>query len=162
MSISTEPLLERVAKLEALNRHLTFRLARLAKLLESEGTQRLERGDVNLTAYRMMLVISVFEEISVSDLARIMLIDRAQISRTATDLIARDLLENRADQASRRKKLLALTSAGATHYQELRASFDERERALTDIIGDDLSTLWQVLNRVDAWLETASSGGPGS
>lgn len=91
MSLSTDDRLERTAKLDALNSRLTFRISRMNKLLEIEGVHRLAGSGINLTAYRMMLVIQVFGEISVSDLSKIMLIDRAQISRAATDLIHSDL-----------------------------------------------------------------------
>ena len=156
VSLSTDDLLARVAKLEALNTHLTFRLSRMAKLLEVEGAERLEGSGVNLTAYRMMLVIDVFGEISVSELARIMLIDRAQISRAGADLIERGLVEARADRISKRKKLLALTGEGKTIYSELRTRFDERETALTDAVGDDLTALWAGVNRVSGWLESTT------
>lgn len=154
MSLSTTDLLERIAKLEALNAHLTFRISRMSKLLELEGTQRLSDSDINLTAYRMMLVIEVFEEISVSDLSKIMLIDRAQISRAATELIDSGLLEARADRISKRKKLLALTASGAELYDRLRTRFDRREAALVQEIGGDIDALWAAMNRISDWLET--------
>ena len=153
MSLSTNDLLERVAKLEALNTHLTFRISRMAKLLEVEGAERLAGSGINLTAYRMMLVIQVFGEISVSDLSRIMLIDRAQVSRAGADLIERGLVEARADRISKRKKLLALTTEGEAVYIDLRARFDARETALTETIGDDLEALWTSVNRISDWLE---------
>ena len=154
MSLSTTDLMERIAKLEALNAHLTFRISRMSKLLELEGAQRLLDSDINLTAYRMILVIEVFEEISVSDLSKIMLIDRAQISRAATELIGTGLLEARADRIIKRKKLLALTAAGAELYDRLRIRFDEREAALVHEIGSDVDALWAAMNRISDWLET--------
>lgn len=154
MSLSTTNLMERIAKLEALNAHLTFRISRMSKLLELEGSQRLSDSEINLTAYRMMLVIEVFGEISVSDLSKIMLIDRAQISRAATELIDTGLLEARADRISKRKKLLALSASGAELYDRLRTRFDEQEAALVSEIGDDLDALWAAMNRISDWLET--------
>ena len=153
MSLSTTDLMERIAKLEALNAHLTFRISRMSKLLELEGSQRLSDSEINLTAYRMMLVIEVFGEISVSDLSKIMLIDRAQISRAATELIDTGLLEARADRISKRKKLLALSASGAELYDRLRTRFDEQEAALVTEIGDDLDALWAAMNRISDWLE---------
>lgn len=158
MSLSTEHLLQRAAKLDALNAHLTFRISRMAKLLEVEGSQRLADSGVNLTSYRMMLVIDVFDEISVSDLSRIMLIDRAQISRSASELIERGLVEAHADKGSRRKKLLALTRDGRDLYEVLRMQFDDREKALEGMLDADLAAFWRSLNRVSAWLEAEVGG----
>ena len=159
MSLSTTDLQDRIAKLDALNAHLTFRISRMSKLLEIEGALRLADSGINLTAYRMMLVIHVFEEISVSDLSKIMLIDRAQISRAATELIDAGLLEARADRISKRKKLLALTDSGVALYERLRARFDEREAALTDEIGEDIDALWRTVNRISDWLEVQTGAG---
>ncbi|MEM7213434.1 MAG: MarR family transcriptional regulator [Pseudomonadota bacterium] len=153
MSLNTDDLLRRVANLEALNSHLTFRISRMAKMLEVEGAKRLSGSGINLTAYRMMLVIEVFEEISVSDLSRIMLIDRAQISRAASQLIERDLIEARSDKTSRRKKLIALTPEGAAVYARLRARFDEREASLTAALEPDQRALWSAIDGLSSWLE---------
>ncbi|MEL7000163.1 MAG: MarR family transcriptional regulator [Pseudomonadota bacterium] len=153
MNLSTDDLLDQVAKRDALNTHLTFRLSRLAKLLEVEGTQRLAGSGINLTGYRMMLVIEIFGEITVSDLGKVMLIDRAQISRAGADLIDRGLLEARGNPSSRRKKMLALTQAGTALYAELRERFDQREAALTAAIGQDLDALWHAVNLTSEWLE---------
>lgn len=153
MNLSTDDLLDQVAKRDVLNTHLTFRLSRLAKLLEVEGTQRLAGSGINLTGYRMMLVIEIFGEITVSDLGKIMLIDRAQISRAGADLIERGLLEARGNPSSKRKKMLALTQAGTALYEELRERFDQREAALTAAIGPDLEALWHSVNLTSEWLE---------
>ena len=103
MELTPETLLQRARMLEELNSHLTFRISRLAKLLEAEGAARVAGAAVNLTGYRMMLVVSIFGEITVSDLSKVMVIDRAQISRAATDMIERGLLAARANKASKRK-----------------------------------------------------------
>ena len=159
MSLSTDPLLARVRMLDELNSHLTFRISRMSKLLEVEGAQRLSDTGINLTAYRTMLVINIFKEISVSDLSRIMVIDRAQVSRGASDLIGRGILESRADARSKRKKLLALTPAGEALYAETRATFDTRETELTDALDQNLSALWTSIDRISAYLEAAIEAG---
>ena len=127
MDLSTEALLFQVRKLETLNQNLTFRISRLAKLLEIGAGPILEGSGVNLTGYRIMLVVGIFEEISVSDLAKLMLIDRAQISRAASDLIKAGLIEPRPDATSRRKKLLALTAPGQDLLDGLKPKFDVRQ-----------------------------------
>ena len=159
MSLSTDPLLERVRMLDELNAHLTFRISHMSKLLELEGMQRLAGTGFNLTAYRMMLVIRICGEISVSDLSRIMVIDRAQISRAATDLIDRGLLEGRADSKSKRKKLLALSGAGDRAYLDLRARFDQREAKIEAEVGEDLNALWRSIDRISRYLEAETATG---
>ncbi|MEM9063315.1 MAG: MarR family transcriptional regulator [Pseudomonadota bacterium] len=159
MDLSTDDLLDRVRKIDALNAHLTFRLSRLAKLLEIEGAQRISGSGVNLTGYRMMLVIDIFGEITVSDLGKVMLIDRAQISRAGAELIERGLMEARESPTSRRKKLLALTDEGAALYRDLRARFDTRETALSDTAGKDLDALWRSVDGMSDWLDAKTRAG---
>lgn len=154
MALTTDHLLQQVARLEALNANLTFRISRMAKLLEAEGAQRLEGSGLNLTSYRMMMVIAIFEEISVSDLSKLMLIDRAQISRAASDLIEDGLLEAKADRTSKRKKLLALTEAGRAKLGPLKQRFNARQidiEAALDAKG--MAGLWHAIDRIDALVQ---------
>lgn len=154
MELTPETLLQKARRLEELNGHLTFRISRLAKLLEVEGAARVQNAAVNLTGYRMMLVISIFEEITVSDLSKVMVIDRAQISRAATDMIDRGLLEGRASRVSKRKKLLALTAAGTVEFQRLKAAFDQRQEKLEALLAEAEFAQFQTsVNRLSAFLE---------
>ncbi|MEM9141020.1 MAG: MarR family transcriptional regulator, partial [Pseudomonadota bacterium] len=109
---------------------------------------------LNLTSYRMMMVIAIFEEISVSDLSKLMLIDRAQISRAASDLIEDGLLEAKADRTSKRKKLLALTEAGRAKLGPLKQRFNARQidiEAALDAKG--MAGLWHAIDRIDALVQ---------
>jgi DNA-binding MarR family transcriptional regulator len=149
MDLSPETLTQRLQQIQRLNTHLTFRISRMSKLLEVEGIVRLQGSGITLTCYRMMLVIEIFEEISVSDLSKIMVIDRAQISRAATDLIERGLLEARADRASKRKKLLALSDAGREKFETLNALFADRQETIEGLLtDDDLKGLWQAIDKI--------------
>ena len=104
---------------------------------------------MTLTCYRMMLVIEIFEEISVSDLSKIMVIDRAQISRAATDLIERGFLNARADRASKRKKLLALSDAGSRKFETLKTLFADRQATIEELLTeDDLRGLWRAVDKI--------------
>lgn len=153
MDFSPGALTQRLQQIERLNTHLTFRISRMSKLLETDGIARLAGSGVTLTCYRMMLVIEIFEQISVSDLSKIMVIDRAQISRAATDLIERGLLEARSDRASKRKKLLALSSAGLKEFEALKALFADREDAIEGLLTeDDLKGLWQAIDKITSHL----------
>jgi DNA-binding MarR family transcriptional regulator len=154
MDFSKDALTERLQNLEELNTHLTFRISRLSKLLEVEGAARLADSGINLTAYRMLLVIEIFGEISVSDLAKVMLIDRALISRAASDMIERGLLDARSDPASRRKKLLALTGPGRDVFVELRDRFDARQAEVEALLsGESLEGLWSSIDAISRYLE---------
>jgi DNA-binding MarR family transcriptional regulator len=154
MDLASERLAEKLQNLDFLSQHLTFRISRLSKLLEVEGALRLQNTGINLTSYRMMLVIAIFGEISVSELSRTMLIDRAQISRAAADLIERGYLEPRADRASKRKKLLVLSRKGKAEMRKLKPLFDVRQTELLSLLNEDETrALWSVIQKFSRYLE---------
>jgi len=154
MQLSTEALKQKVAKFEELGHQLTFRISRMSKLLEVEGSTRLAGTGVNLTGYRILLVVSIFEEISVSELSKIMVIDRAQISRSATELIRHGWLESRSDRQSKRKKLLALTSRGGREFGAIRARFDQRQAQLVELLSaEELQGLSRAIDKISHFVE---------
>ena len=154
MALSTRALKEHIQRLDVLNANLTFRISRLSKVLEVEGAQRIAGSGINLTGYRMMMVIGVFGEISVSDLSKLTVIDRAQVSRAATELIDRGLLEARADANSRRKKLLALTHTGQARLADLNETFADRQTDIETMLDQaELEGLTSAIEKISAYLD---------
>ena len=154
MALSTRALKEHIQRLDVLNANLTFRISRLSKVLEVEGAQRIAGSGINLTGYRMMMVIGVFGEISVSDLSKLTVIDRAQVSRAATELIDRGLLEARADANSRRKKLLALTQTGQAKLADLNNTFADRQTDIEAMLDQaELEGLTSAIEKISAYLD---------
>lgn len=110
---------------------------------------RLKGSGINLTTYRIMLVVSIFEEITVSDLARLMVIDRAQVSRLATDMTKQGLLTSKPDRSNKLKKLLMLTPEGHARFAVLREKFEDRQSLVTAHASEEeLDVLWRLIERV--------------
>lgn len=160
MNLTPGKLADQARKYDELNGHLTFRISHLSKLLEVEAALRLGGSGFNLTSYRMMMVIEIFDEITVSDLSRIMLIDRAQISRAASDLIERGVLLAGADRSSKRKKLLRLSEDGKRAFDDLRFRFDDRQKEIESLLArEDLNGLWNAIETVsDHLVERIEAG----
>ncbi len=138
--------LEKVKKLESLK---TFQLARLSKMLEHHGQSLIEDSNINLTGYRMLVIIDIFEEITLSDLSRVMLIDGAQISRAAKDLVAKNYIEYRAVPGNQRKKFLAHTAEGSKLLQILKPRFAKREADIEKILKNEgVHEMWTGLNLI--------------
>ncbi|MEM1237493.1 MAG: MarR family transcriptional regulator [Pseudomonadota bacterium] len=159
MSLSTEQLEEQVRKLSELNDFLTYRISKMGRLLEAEATLRLKGTGINLTTYRIMLVISIFEEITVSDLARLLVIDRAQVSRLASDMTRKRLLTSKPERSNKLKKLLMLTETGKVLCSELKTRFEGR----TDLIAqhateEELAMLVPLLDRINTSLAERVEG----
>ena len=123
------------ARFEALTRleeRLTFRISRMSKLLDTHTSRQLAGSGLNLTAYRILMVLSLFKETSAADLSRLMVIDRAQISRSVAEMIAGGLLQERPDPASKRRKLLSLTDAGERALSVVAPGIASRQKDLQD------------------------------
>ncbi|MEO1797635.1 MAG: MarR family transcriptional regulator [Pseudomonadota bacterium] len=153
MNFSTHDLEDQMRKLNELNSHLTYRLSKLAKLLEAEAVVRLKGTGINLTTYRIMLIVSIFEEITVSDLARLMVIDRAQVSRLSTEMTRQGLLTSKADKSNKLKKLLMLTPEGQERYEDLRIRFNDRSELVTmHADEEEVNVLLNIVDRVSQHL----------
>ncbi|WP_204114483.1 MarR family winged helix-turn-helix transcriptional regulator [Shimia biformata] len=143
-----EARLEKVRELES---NLTFQIALVNRILENQVLDIVSGHDLNLTGYRVMRVASIFGAISLSDLSRQMLVDRAQISRTASGLEARGLIEYRQDGTNKRKKMVTLTATGRALMDELAPAFQARRQKIDDAIGEDAKPgLWQAIHNLSA------------
>ena len=137
---------ENVRQLESL---LTFRLSVLSRRLDQQAAALLAGTSLTLTAYRMLVVIEAFGEISISDISRVCAIGRAQIGRTAAELDRRGLVEFRSDGKNGRKKLVVSTKAGLKILEQVDPAFRERGRALDECLGaEQREALMDSLNRL--------------
>jgi DNA-binding MarR family transcriptional regulator len=124
---SHERALDGIRKLESL---LSFQLAVTQRLLDRQMTRLLERHDLSLPAYRILLTIEAFGEISAADLVRLVVVDKGLVSRCCQDLRAEGLIDTRTDPRNARRKLLRLSEAGGAKLAALKPDADARNAAL--------------------------------
>ena len=134
MDLTSAALEAQLNKVRSLESKLTFRIAVLAKLLDHEGQAMLEDTPLNLTAYRILHTVETFGAITVSDLSRVNVIDRAQVSRTAVELEKLGFVAFRPDPTSKRKKLVVPTEAGVEILSNIAPRFAARRRELQDCL----------------------------
>ncbi len=153
MQVTAEQLSRRLEHLAELESHLTFRISRLAKLLEIHSAAELSGTGLNLTWYRILLVLSIFEETTAADLSRVMVLDRAQISRASGDLLKQGLLKARPDPRSKLKKLLSLTPEGQAALDRVVDRFTARQERLEGLMSDEtLAGLSSAIDTLSAYL----------
>lgn len=124
--------LEQVRKLES---NVTFQFSLIAKLMDQNALSLLAGTPLNLTAYRLMKTVETFESMSIADLSRHMVTDNAQISRVATDLGSKKLVEFCADPKSKRRKLVVLSDEGRRLMERLAPRFAARREAVEELLG---------------------------
>ena len=151
MFVESEEARNRLEALAHLETHLSFRISRLSKLLDNQAARLLTGSGLTLTGYRILFVLSIFRETTAADLSRLMVMDRAQISRAVSGLIGEGSISNRPDPTNRRKRLLRVTESGETRLDGVRQRFRERQQLLESLLAEDelggLSTAIDRLSR---------------
>lgn len=158
MPLSSKSLEDRLARVRDLEDQLTFRLSVLSKLLDQQAQALLEGTQINLTSYRILIVIHTFGEISISDLSRFCAIDRAQVSRSAVGLGRKGLVAFREDAVSKRKKIAVLTESGQELIDRFASSFAERDRRYDEALGPDRRAA--LIDAVNVLTDHVSSRAP--
>lgn len=150
MQLTSKVLEERLARVRTLESRFTYRLAVLSKKLDLQVTEMLKDTPLTLTAYNIMMIVETFEIVSLSDISRVNVMDRAQVSRAARFLEKKGLVSFAADPNSKRKKMVRLTDAGQALLDELLPRFEARRAALEARLGPDaFSALWIGMDRLN-------------
>lgn len=134
---SARDLADRLEKVRDLESRMTFRLSVVSKLLDHQTTEILADTPINLSQYRVMMVVDTFEAISISDISRFNAIDRGQISRTAAELERRGFVSFQEDPSSKRKKLVLLTGEGEKVLEQVRPKLEARRNELREHLGEE-------------------------
>ncbi|MQQ09455.1 winged helix DNA-binding protein [Epibacterium sp. SM1979] len=143
----------RLLALSQLEEHLSFRVSRLSKLMDNHSAKNIRHPQLNLTDYRILLVLDLFHETSAADLSRIMVIDRAQISRSVAALRTGAFLEERTDPKNKRRKLLRLSAKGTDALSGEQPFFSARQAEFEDLLSpDELAGLTAAIDKLSRHL----------
>ncbi len=153
MYVDADDARHRLAALAQLERHLSFRISRLSKLLDNQATRLLGESRLTLTGYRILLVLSIFRETTAADLSRLMVIDRAQISRAVAELVREGCIADRPDPTNRRKRLLRVAEKGEVELDMVRPRFLKRQSRLESLLTEgELGGLTTAIDRLSRQL----------
>jgi len=87
--------------------------------------------------------------------------DKAQITRLANDLLARDLLQRSPNPSDGRSQLLSLTSRGQTLFHHLeKIDAEILETMLAGISSEETEVFLSVAIKMSSNLDNANSNGP--
>ena len=102
-----------------LDEFLTFKLMALSNALQAQVTRHYiaPATEVGLTQWRLMGLLQQHGETHAGALARISLMDKAQISRSLQPLIDRQWVLRRVDPLHARRHLLSLTAQGLLQFE---------------------------------------------
>lgn len=129
---------------------VSYRLSRTASLMSRGAALRFRREfDVSLGEWRALALLATGAPPSLMQLARAAGLDKAQISRVVSSLVARDLVVREAAPGRARSVRLGLTPSGRALHRGLIAAAGERDRAFRAALStEELATLETLLDKL--------------
>ena len=136
---------------EHITSFLTFRIARTQNKLNAQIAHYLKtQADVSLVDWRVLRLLDAMGDTTMSQLSRLLQMDKGQLSRKLRGLIDRALIDSRMDQRDSRQQILRIDTAGRQLVAELMPMVQRRQRLLVEGISeDDLETFLDVLSKID-------------
>lgn len=104
---------------------------------------------VNLRSgqYSILIALNAHDPCTIHQLSEIICVDRTSLSRNLKPLERRGLIEIKPGRHDKRTRMLNLTEKGIDKLHEAYPLWDEAQKEVTKIIGDDeLMTLLDYLN----------------
>jgi DNA-binding MarR family transcriptional regulator len=151
-----------IADTTVLKQHKGYWLNRLRSLVHQSFEERLEKHDVSVASWCVLVSVYDNSARSTSELAQYIEIDKASISRVIEKLIQKGLLIQTAGK-DKRSGSISLTQKGMNLVPQLIRQADENERffwgALTNQESDSLKQMMQKIFiksskvRLDGWLK---------
>ena len=143
--------LVRKEAIAALTRIVTFRLARTQNKLNAQMTYLLRQtSDLSLVEWRILRMIAAYGPATMADLARLVEMDKGQLSRKVHAMTERDLITLIPDPVDHRKLILSLSPSAEGLLERLMPMVSRRIDGLVgDIPADDLETFFNVLAHID-------------
>ncbi|WP_119420888.1 MarR family winged helix-turn-helix transcriptional regulator [Desertibaculum subflavum] len=116
----------------------SYQLAMLASLNDRKGQAEFAAAfGISLGEWRALANIFILAPVSLVELARAMLLDKGQLSRTVRRLATRRWVATRPAPENRRAVLLTLTSAGRTKHDALLRFANARNESTMSVLTPD-------------------------
>lgn len=117
--------------------NITARLGELHKRLKRTQTQMLEEYHVSLMEYHILIIMMRMQQVTQSDLAAQLDVDKALISRQIQTMEQKGLLHGDKDPNCHRRKALSLSARA----HELLPKLEEAHRRSLEQVFSDLSDM---------------------
>lgn len=133
----------------------SYQLAMLASLNDRKGQAEFTAAfGISLGEWRALANIFILAPVSLVELARAMMLDKGQLSRTVGKLVARRWVASRPAPDNRRTVLLALTGAGrARHAALLRFAMARNESTMSVLTKEERQQFVACLRKLRAHTE---------
>ncbi len=135
---------------------LTFRLARTQNKLNAQATALLKaRSDLSLVEWRIILLVRLYDDASMSKIAADVQMDKGQLSRKVAAMTKKGLIQTTPDDHDNRMLHLHLTPKALALAETMTPVMRKRQEFLVKGVDpDELEVFLNVLARIDVAAET--------
>lgn len=137
---------------EELRSFLTFRMARVQAKLNAQAMHLLRsQSDLSLVEWRVIQLLRLFDNASMSQLAREISMDKGQLSRKIKTLVERGIVISAPDEMDARQQKLRLSPRGVALNKDLMPMMRQRQKLLAEgISSDEMAVFLDVLKKIEA------------
>ncbi|WP_163266573.1 MarR family winged helix-turn-helix transcriptional regulator [Chelativorans alearense] len=137
---------------------LSFRLARLVAVNERNGAARFRNAyGVSLNEWRVLGLAHALAPATVSEIRKVLLMDKGQLSRTIRQLVDAGLITTRTAPSDSRSVEVLLTDAGRDlHDRILEFSRERNEAVVATLTSRECSELMRLIQKITAHNEELS------
>ena len=130
---------------------LSYQVSRTANAMSRSAALRYAAYGVTLQEWRTLALLAAGGPLGLNELARAAGLDKAQMSRAVSALIARELVQKRWSEAGGRATSLTLSRHGRALYGDLIAAAAERDRAFrTCLSAEEQAVLETALHKLQS------------
>jgi DNA-binding MarR family transcriptional regulator len=130
---------------------VTFRLARMQSSLNAQATAILKAHGTTLVEWRVIQVLRMIENASLTEIAGHVQMDKGQLSRKISAMVSKGLLHVEKDKADLRVQHLQLTEAAHALSRQVMPTMEARQRLLLDgVSAGDLEAFYRVVDKIEA------------
>ncbi len=134
-----------------LDAFLPYRLSVLSnRVSDAIARQYSERFDLSIPEWRIIAVLGQTPNLSARDVAKLTAMDKVQVSRAVTSLVAAKRLARSGDSEDARIARLALTAKGRAIYEEVAPlALHLESLLLSSLSAQERNTLQTLMHKLD-------------
>lgn len=116
---------------------------------------------IGVVEWRMLSMLAVENGISGNRICQVIGLDKSAVSRALQALESAGHVRSETDAQDARRSTVSLTVAGrALHDRVLTTAIEREQRLLSDLSANEVDTLINLLNRLNAQIENVNSYDP--
>lgn len=134
---------------------VSYRLSRVQAKLNAQATRILKKhGDLSLTQWRVLVILSELQVSTHSEIARLTEIDKGLLSRTLKGMIEAGLIVAKASPSDNRQIQLTLSAVGYDKFEAARPAMRARQSKLLGTMSEsENEILFRILSKLEAAAE---------